>query len=334
MEKLHNNGISLIEEQRIMIRKIQRIVITGATGVLGMALLHSCIEKKIYVLVITHKDSARNANIPKSEYIQLVYADISEYDYIDTTKLAVKGFHDFDAFIHLAWQGTVGDSRNDMDIQTRNIQNTLSAVRLAGRLGCKLFIGAGSQAEYGRVEGYLNSDVPVFPENGYGMAKLCAGQMSRIVCEQLGMEHIWLRVLSIYGPYDGENSMVTSAIRGFLNDKEISFTAGEQKWDYLYSEDAADIILRLLKKGYNGKTYCIGSGKYRMIKDYIKDIYLAVHGEEVSEEQIGIGKVPYSPKQVMFLCADISELVADIGEIHFTPFTEGIRRTVSWYKNK
>ena len=195
-------------------------------------------------------------------------------------------------------------------------------------------MGAGSQAEYGRVEGYLNADTPAFPENGYGMAKLCAGQMSRVLCGQLDMEQIWLRVLSIYGPYDGENTMVTSAIRGFINDEETAFTSGEQKWDYLYSEDAAEIILRLLLNGHNGKTYCIGSGKHRLLKEYIIDIYQAVHGDSAPEEKIGIGKVPYAPKQVMFLCADTSELVKDIGDIAFTPFEEGIRRTVEWYKNR
>ena len=56
----------------------------------------------------------------------------------------------------------------------------MDAVNLAHRLGCEFFIGAGSQAEYGRVEGKLNAQVPTNPENGYGMAKLCAGQMSRV----------------------------------------------------------------------------------------------------------------------------------------------------------
>ncbi len=59
------------------------------------------------------------------------------------------------------------------------------------------FIGAGSQAEYGRVEGKLNSQVPAFPENGYGMAKLCAGQMTRIQCESWESD-IWTRILSVY----------------------------------------------------------------------------------------------------------------------------------------
>ena len=148
------------------------------------------------------------------------------------------------------------------------------------------------------------------------------------------MSHIWARVLSIYGPYDGENTMVISAIRGFLNGGETFFTAGEQRWDYLFSEDAGDIIVKLLQNGRDGQVYCVGSGRNRMLKEYIKEIYQAVFDKEGTEETIGIGKIPYAPKQVMFLCADISELEKDICKISMTPFAEGIGKTVEWYKNR
>lgn len=70
----------------------------------------------------------------------------------------------YDVFYHLAWAGTTGKARNDMYLQNENIKFTLDAVELASKLGCKVFIGAGSQAEYGRYEGRLTPDTPVFPE--------------------------------------------------------------------------------------------------------------------------------------------------------------------------
>ena len=79
-------------------------------------------------------------------------------------------------------------------------------------LGCKVFLGAGSQAEYGRVSGILRPDTPAFPENGYGMAKLCAGQMSRVECQTLGMDHVWARILSVYGPHDGPATMISGTV--------------------------------------------------------------------------------------------------------------------------
>ena len=55
-------------------------------------------------------------------------------------------------------------------MQNANIKYTLDAVELAKRLGCKTFIGAGSQAEYGRVEGTISEKTDKNPENGYALA--------------------------------------------------------------------------------------------------------------------------------------------------------------------
>lgn len=48
--------------------------------------------------------------------------------------------------------------------------------------------------------------------------------MSRILCSQLGMKHIWCRILSAYGPGDGAHTMVMSTIIKFLNGEDCDFT--------------------------------------------------------------------------------------------------------------
>ncbi len=310
---------------------MKSIVISGPTGAIGMALIKKCIEEKTKVLAICHKGSARIKNIPKSPFVQVMEADLPDYqDLFQNGGLPEK----YDVFYHFAWSGTVGDARNDMRLQANNIAYTMDAVELARRLGCHTFIGAGSQAEYGRVTGKLTPDMAANPENGYGMAKLCAGQMSRVVCKQRQIKHIWTRVLSVYGPYDGAGSMVMSAVSKILHGEPTAFTPGGQMWDYLYSKDAADIFYALGDKGMDGEVYCVGSGQARMLKDYIKKIYTVVrehqgmqeeaHGEEL-ERKLGFGMIPYSEKQVMHLCADISLLEKRIGKINLTDFADGIR---------
>ena len=63
--------------------------------------------------------------------------------------------------------------------------------------------------------------------------------MSRILCSQLGIRHIWCRILSAYGPGDGAHTMVMSTIIKFLNGEDCDFTPGEQQWDFLYNGDIA-----------------------------------------------------------------------------------------------
>lgn len=303
---------------------MKRVIITGPTGSIGHALICKLIEKDVEVLAVCHKGSKRRETIPQSDKVQIVELDLNELAELPTK---TKGL--YDVFYHLGWDGTFGNCRNNMYGQLQNIQYSLDAVEIASQMGCKRFIGAGSQAEYGRVEGKLTSRTSTFPENGYGIAKLCAGQMTRILCEQKGIEHIWTRILSIYGPYDGEDTMVMSTIRKLINGEVPSFTKCEQMWDYLYSKDAGKAMYLLGTKGTSGKTYCIGSGQAKPLSSYVESIRDAVN--PIAE--LGIGDVPYAVNQVMYLCADISELTEDTGFVPEYGFGEGIKETVKWYKN-
>jgi nucleoside-diphosphate-sugar epimerase len=240
------------------------------------------------------------------------------------------GEEKFDMFFHLAWEGTTGASRNDMYLQNRNVKHTVDAVGLASRLGCSVFVGTGSQAEYGRVEGALNSRTPAFPENGYGIAKLCAGQMSRVACRAKGIRHIWVRILSVYGPFDGAQSLISTAISKISNGEPTAFTSGEQMWDYMYSGDAAKAMTELAMSGKDGGIYCLGSGKVRPLHEYIEVIRDII----APDTELGLGKMPYPDGQVMHLQADVSELERDTGYVPSTRFEDGIAKTIQWYNQR
>lgn len=304
-----------------------RVVITGPTGAIGHALIEQCIKNGDEVLAVCRKGSSRITTLPRDSNVSVLELSLSEYE--DYIKEADGPDAPYDVFYHFAWESTTGASRNDTDSQSLNIRYALSSVKLASFFGCKVFIGAGSQAEYGRVEGSLRADTPVFPENGYGIAKLCAGQLTRILCGQLEIKHIWTRILSVYGPYDGEGSMVISSLRKMIRGEESSFTKGEQEWDYLYSADAANAMYLIARKGIGNKIYVIGSGKTRKLMDYIyvmdKKVNPPVHPV--------LGAVPYADKQVMYLCADIDELTKDTGFVPTVEFEEGIEKTIQYVRD-
>lgn len=304
---------------------MKRAIVTGATGAVGTALVRELAEAGVEVLVFVREESARNQNIPAHPLVRRISCAMEDLAEIQNTTGT-----DWDVFYHLAWAGASGPGRNDMYLQNRNVKYALDAVAAAKRFGCRLFVGAGSQAEYGRVEGTLKPDTPAFPEMGYGYAKLCAGQMTRDYACQLGLGHTWVRILSVYGPHDGEQSMVMSAIRKLRSGQTPEFTRAEQQWDYLYSGDAAR-ALRLLGEvgrtaaekgnGRGGRIYVLGSGRARPLAEYIAEIRdIAAPGAE-----LGIGRLPYAPNQVMYLCADISALEEDTGWRPEVSFKDGIR---------
>ena len=226
---------------------MKRVIITGPTGAIGMALIHKCMEADIEVTAVCHRGSGRISRIPVSDKVKIVECDLDEI-----RNLPGILENRYDVFYHFAWACTAGEGRNNTDAQTQNIRYAMDAVETANKLGCECFIGAGSQAEYGRFEGKLNADVPTFPDNGYGIAKLCAGQLSRIRCSQLVIRHVWFRILSVYGRYDGEQTMIMSSIRSMLNGESLEYTPAGQIWDYLYSEDAAEALYLAAERGRDG----------------------------------------------------------------------------------
>lgn len=296
---------------------IQKIIITGATGAVGSAVVRRAIENGKDVTCIVHQGSKRLGNLPQSDKVHIVECDLRDY-----RTLSLDG--QYDAFIHLSWEKTVGASRDDAEVQTRNIQYTLDAVQLAHRCGCSVFVGAGSQAEYGVQSVDLTPDLPVKPESGYGIAKYAAGKLSAMLCKSLGMRQCWVRILSVYGPNDGENSLISYLIREFKAGNSPQLTKCEQMWDYLYADDAADAILAVAEKGIDGKAYPLGSGNGRRLSEYVEDIKNAIN----TSIEVQFGAKEYYPHQPMHLVANISELSGDTGWTPIIDYWEGINRII------
>lgn len=304
--------------------QMKTAVITGPTGAIGRALISVCIQAGYEVLAVVHRTSTRAAELKRIEHCQVLHLDLSEYDdALEEIKKQNVTPEGCELFFHLAWVAPFGKDRENLPLQLENVKFSLAAVRFAKALGCSTFLGAGSQAEYGRAKGKLSPDTPTFPETGYGVAKLCAGQMTRLACDQIGLKHVWTRILSVYGPYDGKNSLISVAIDDMIHNRETSFTPCVQIWDYMYSEDAARALLLASQNGDHGSVYVIGSGEAHRLKEYILKI------AEITnyKKEIGFGKRTYNDKQVMNLQADIKSL-QELGFELKVRFEEGIQRII------
>ena len=303
-----------------------RYVITGATGMLGRSLIEHCSLKGDEVLAVCRKNSKRLDSIPKNEKVSILELNLDEFE--PYAKQSKKNDKEYDVFVHMAWEGTTGLDRNDVTKQLNNVKYSLDAVKLADYFGCKRFVGVGSQAEYGRVDGVISSSSETKPETAYGVGKLFAGQMTKILCNQLSIEHVWSRVVSAYGPYDGANTMIMSNLKRMINNEDVPLTGCEQTWDYIYCSDAAKAIYLISRKGINGKTYIIASGISRKLREFVE----VMHAKTNSTSKLNFGEIPYSDKQVMNLSVDISDLMKDTGFKPNIGFEDGIERTLDYIK--
>ena len=92
---------------------MKRVIITGPTGAIGMALIRKYTEMEAEVTAVCHRGSRRLSRIPVSDRVRVVECSLDE---MKTLPDLLEGR--YDVFIHLAWACTAGEGRNDTDAQT------------------------------------------------------------------------------------------------------------------------------------------------------------------------------------------------------------------------
>jgi UDP-glucose 4-epimerase len=305
MEKLH---------------RMKKAVITGATGMLGATLARELLSQDVHAVAIIRPCSARRDYLPEDPRLETIDCALADYPACPMT-----GFADCpaDVFYHFAWDGT-NDDRRDPVVQTQNIVYALQAMQLAHQMGCSRFVGVGSQAEYGLTDRRLAPESRTCPVMAYGAAKLAASYLCGMEARRLGIEFIWARVFSIYGPMNQGGSLVMTTIRNLLAKNPMKFTKGEQQWAFLYSKDAARAFRLIGEHGNPDTVYCVGHGNSMRLVDMIREIYRQLSSESVPP----LGALPYAGDQVMFLQADIGSLPCDTGFLPQIPFDRGIFQTI------
>ena len=242
---------------------MKKIIITGATSMIGVALTEIAVRKKTEVYAIIREDTKRRDRIIDSPYVHVIYGSLDKLQEIEGIPT------DCDVIYHFAWAGTGKESRNNPDVQEKNIRYTLDAIKLAEKTGCRRFVGAGSQAEFGPVEGIIDEKTPCSPNTAYGISKFAAGALSRKYCEIMGIEHVWGRVFSVYGPHDNEGTMIDYAIKCWKKGETARFSSGRQKWNYLYESDAGEMFYRLGGSSVSPGTWFVANPNSKVLREYI-----------------------------------------------------------------
>lgn len=200
-----------------------RAVVTGARSFLGLHTVEDLKKRGMEVCCLRHSFEEEPEALPKSA----------------------------DVWVHFAWAGRGPEGRADKGIQAYNMEMSMAALKKARELSVKAFIFAGSQAEYGPQRTVpIKEDSVCRPVSEYGKAKKTFGDMASAWTSSLTeeddeaspMRFIHLRIFSVYGPEDREDSLISSAISCFAKDQPMKLSACTQLWNYIYVEDAAAAI--------------------------------------------------------------------------------------------
>lgn len=299
-----------------------KIVITGATGFLGRALCRELTENGHEVTAVVRPQSMeKTEDLKVSRVIGLPLEELCNLkEQISPGK--GEEAERYDVFLHLAWNGSGGEARNDYRTQLQNLVYMEKALRAAKNCGCIKFIGAGSQAEYGVVQGKAWEDKTVpEPFMMYGAAKLACLHMGRVLAEQLGIRFVWPRIYSVYGPREKDPTILGYVARTLREGKVPELGACENLWDFLYITDFTRAMRLLAESPEAEGIYHVASGDVRKLREFVE-----VERDVISPgAELRFGARKTDERQTFWLEPEVSK-IRELGFSCEVDFREGVRK--------
>jgi nucleoside-diphosphate-sugar epimerase len=297
-------------------------IITGATSMIGISLcqyiasLNDCM-----VYAVCREGSSGLNKLPANKNIEVVFSDLEHINNI--AKVIKKA----DVFINLAWTNTDHDGRNNAILQGINIDYAKEAMRVSAHIGCKLFVEAGSQAEYGFVQDLITEETPCNPEVEYGKAKLSVLKEGSLLCNSLGIKYLHLRIFSTFGENDRPWTLIMTAIDKMQKNENLELSSCTQNWNYLYVADCVKQIFLLCKYVLNSPdfksgVYHIASKDTRPLKDYLDEMKSVLCSNSV------LNYGTFIPSKQVSLNPSVAKTEVAIGFINEVSFAEAIKLVI------
>ena len=301
-----------------------KFIITGATSFIGLELIDYLLANNHSVVAVCRTNSKGLSCVPSGA--EIVTAEMSDYGNLH------KEISTADVFINLAWGGTGHDGRNVVDVQNENITYTTASMFAADKIGCKLFVEAGSQAEYGSTIEPQSEDSVCNPFSEYGKAKLKVKKELFKISEQIGIKYIHLRIFSIFGENDHPWTLVMSAIDKMLKNEQVDLSPCTQNWNFLYVKDAVKIITKLCDyaistNGFTHEVYNIASRDSRILKDFVEEMKAITKSKSV----LNYGAI--TPSNLVSLQPIISKMESASGIYEYTQFADVINKIIHQQNN-
>lgn len=264
----------------------KRVLITGATSYLAVALIRKILSEDtdmdIYAVVRPH--SANLGRVPTDSRIHLTELSMSQYDRL--ASLAPDGIR---TWYHFAWEGVRGAAREDAALQEQNRLGAVSCIDSALALRVPVFIGIGSQAEYGNISGKIKESQPPAPDTAYGKKKLQVCEYGRRACEGSFTRFLWVRIFSVYGLGEHPGTLLMSAKEKLKKGLPLKLSPCEHLWNYVYLKDAAEALFLLGNGSVEAGIYNLASKDTRPLKDFVLELRELLS----SESRLDFGAIPY-----------------------------------------
>ena len=256
-----------------------------------------------------------------------------------------------DVVMHLAAESHVDRSIDGPAafIQT-NIVGTYTLLEAARKYWMSLDVEAqqnfrfhhiSTDEVYGDLEGttdLFTETTSYAPSSPYSASKASSDHLVRAWHRTYGLPVIVTNCSNNYGPYHFPEKLIPLVILNALDAKPLPvYGNGQQIRDWLFVEDHARALYKVVTEGIVGETYNIGGHNEKQNIEVVKTICnildeLKPQSKQQSYETL-ITFVKDRPGHDLRYAIDASKIKNDLDWVPKETFETGIRKTVEWYLN-
>lgn len=334
-----------------------KLLVTGGAGFIGSAVIRHIIRNTDDAVVnvdkLTYAGNLESlTEVSQSSRYAFEHADICDRPEIDRILTQYQP----DAIMHLAAESHVDRSIDGpADFIETNIIGTYTLLEAArtywqgletGRRNSFRFHHISTDEVFGdlphpndtpdALQFRFNEHTPYLPSSPYSASKASSDHLVRAWRRTYGLPTIITNCSNNYGPYHFPEKLIPLVILNALEGKPLPvYGKGDQIRDWLYVDDHARALYRVVKKGKPGETYTIGGHNEKTNIEVIHSLC-----ELLAELRPGSGdytnlitNVPDRPGHDRRYAIDAGKIQRELGWAPEETFETGIRKTVLWYLN-
>lgn len=329
-----------------------KILVTGAAGFIGFHLARRLLERGDEVIGIDNLNAYYDPELKKRRLAALtsdrytnIRADISDREQTDQ----LFRLHKPERVVHLAAQAGVRYSLvNPEAYVNSNLVGFANILERCRHNAVQHLVYASSSSVYGAntTLPFSVSDNVDHPINLYAASKKANELMAHAYSELFKLPTTGLRFFTVYGPWGRPDMALFLFTKNILAGKPIDvFNHGKHRRGFTYIDDVIEGVVRVLDRipqpnpSWSGdapdpatsrapyRIYNIGSDSATELMRYIEVI------EECVGKKAQLNLMPLQLGDVPDTCANVDDLMSEVGYRPDTPIEVGVRKFVDWYRS-